>query len=130
MAVMDQQTAVAEGSLLKLPFSTIYEYLQMLRLIAEALKDVGPCSMFYLAAAVSDFYVPWKSMTEHKIESGSGPLDIRLAQVPKMLSVLRSNWAPKAFCISFKVNLSLYSLFFLVLILRNPMMYMQILDSA
>jgi hypothetical protein len=62
MAVMDQQTAVAEGSLLKLPFSTIYEYLQMLRLIAEALKDVGPCSMFYLAAAVSDFYVPWKSM--------------------------------------------------------------------
>ena len=134
-------------------------WLQMLRLIATALKDVGPCSMFYLAAAVSDFYVPWKSMvqyeshvpktmlhnsciwkmffvyiwwnqTEHKIESGSGPLDIRLAQVPKMLSVLRSNWAPKAFCISFKVNLSLYSLFFLVLILRNPMMYMQILDSA
>ncbi|ANM70351.1 phosphopantothenate-cysteine ligase-like protein [Arabidopsis thaliana] len=104
MAVMDQQTAVAEGSLLKLPFSTIYEYLQMLRLIAEALKDVGPCSMFYLAAAVSDFYVPWKSMTEHKIESGSGPLDIRLAQVPKMLSVLRSNWAPKAFCISFKLE--------------------------
>ncbi|ANM70348.1 phosphopantothenate-cysteine ligase-like protein [Arabidopsis thaliana] len=96
--------AVAEGSLLKLPFSTIYEYLQMLRLIAEALKDVGPCSMFYLAAAVSDFYVPWKSMTEHKIESGSGPLDIRLAQVPKMLSVLRSNWAPKAFCISFKLE--------------------------
>ncbi|KAG7607809.1 DNA/pantothenate metabolism flavoprotein C-terminal [Arabidopsis suecica] len=93
-----------QGSLLKLPFSTIYEYLQMLRLIAEALKDVGPCSMFYLAAAVSDFYVPWKSMTEHKIESGSGPLDIRLAQVPKMLSVLRSNWAPKAFCISFKLE--------------------------
>ncbi|OAO90015.1 hypothetical protein AXX17_AT5G01190 [Arabidopsis thaliana] len=76
----------------------------MLRLIATALKDVGPYSMFYLAAAVSDFYVPWKSMTEHKIESGSGPLDIRLAQVPKMLSVLRSNWAPKAFCISFKLE--------------------------
>jgi phosphopantothenate-cysteine ligase len=54
--------AVAEGRLLKLPFSTIYEYLQMLRLIATILKDVGPCSMFYLAAAVSDFYVPWLSM--------------------------------------------------------------------
>ncbi|KAF8096044.1 hypothetical protein N665_0319s0060 [Sinapis alba] len=104
MAVMDQQAAVAEARLLKLPFTTIYEYLQMLRLIATALKDVGPCSMFYLAAAVSDFYVPWKSMTEHKIESGSGPLDIRLAQVPKMLSILRTNWAPKAFCISFKLE--------------------------
>uniref|UniRef100_A0A1J3I2N2 Phosphopantothenate--cysteine ligase 2 n=1 Tax=Noccaea caerulescens TaxID=107243 RepID=A0A1J3I2N2_NOCCA len=103
-AVMDQQTAIAEGRLLKLPFSTIYEYLQMLRLIATGLKDVGPCSMFYLAAAVSDFYVPWNSMTEHKIESGSGPLDIRLAQVPKMLSVLRTIWAPKAFCISFKLE--------------------------
>jgi len=96
--------AIAEDRLLKLPFSTIYEYLQMLRLIANGLKDVGPCSMFYLAAAVSDFYVPWNSMTEHKIESGSGPLDIRLAQVPKMLSVLRTNWAPKAFCISFKLE--------------------------
>ncbi|XP_056858707.1 phosphopantothenate--cysteine ligase 1 isoform X2 [Raphanus sativus] len=96
--------AVAEARLLKLPFTTIYEYLQMLRLIATAMKDVGPCSMFYLAAAVSDFYVPWKSMVEHKIESGSGPLDIRLAQVPKMLSILRTNWAPKAFCISFKLE--------------------------
>ncbi|XP_048602630.1 phosphopantothenate--cysteine ligase 2 isoform X1 [Brassica napus] len=96
--------AVAESRLLKLSFTTIYEYLQMLQLIATALKDVGPCSMFYLAAAVSDFYVPWKSMTEHKIESGSGPLDIRLAQVPKMLSILRANWAPKAFCISFKLE--------------------------
>ncbi|RID72860.1 hypothetical protein BRARA_B00040 [Brassica rapa] len=104
MAVMDQQAAVAESRLLKLPFTTIYEYLQMLQLIATALKDFGPCSMFYLAAAVSDFYVPWKSMTEHKIESGSGPLDIRLAQVPKMLSILRTNWAPKAFCISFKLE--------------------------
>ncbi|XP_019084596.1 PREDICTED: phosphopantothenate--cysteine ligase 2-like isoform X5 [Camelina sativa] len=96
--------SLADGRLLKLPFSTIYEYLQMLRLIATALKDVGSCSMFYLAAAVSDFYVPWESMTEHKIESGSGPLDIRLAQVPKMLSILRSNWAPNAFCISFKLE--------------------------
>ncbi|KAL0728742.1 hypothetical protein Bca4012_024835 [Brassica carinata] len=104
MAVMDQQAAVAEARLLKLPFTTIYEYLQMLRLIATAMKDVGPCSMFYLAAAVSDFYVPWKSMVEHKIESGSGPLDIRLAQVPKMLSVLRTSWASKAFCISFKLE--------------------------
>lgn len=36
-------------------------------------------------------------------------MDIRLAQVPKMLSVLRTIWAPKAFCISFKVK-SLYLL--------------------
>ncbi|KVH98072.1 DNA/pantothenate metabolism flavoprotein, C-terminal [Cynara cardunculus var. scolymus] len=46
---------------------------------------LGPSAMFYLAAAVSDFYVPWESMAMHKIQSSSGPLDMRLAQVPKML---------------------------------------------
>ncbi|EPS68706.1 hypothetical protein M569_06063, partial [Genlisea aurea] len=59
---------------------------------------------FYLAAAVSDFYIPWEAMAVHKIQSSSGPLDMRLAQVAKMLSVLRSGWAPSAFCISFKLE--------------------------
>ena len=49
-----------------------------------------------IASAVS-------SQAVHKIQSSSGPLDMRLAQVPKMLLVLRKDWAPKAFCISFKV---------------------------
>jgi len=30
---------------------------------------------------------------------------MRLAQVPKMLSVLRKDWAPLAFCVSFKVSI-------------------------
>lgn len=41
---------------------------------------------------------------KHKIQSAGGPLDMRLNQVPKMLSVLRKEWAPSAFCISFKVS--------------------------
>ncbi|VFQ84058.1 unnamed protein product [Cuscuta campestris] len=103
-AITEHQAAVAGGSLIKLPFTTIFEYLQMLKLIAELLRSIGPSAMFYLAAAVSDFYVPWESMTVHKIQSGAGPLDMQLAQVPKMLSVLRSEWAPMAFCISFKLE--------------------------
>ncbi|KAL0352323.1 UNVERIFIED_CONTAM: Phosphopantothenate--cysteine ligase 2 [Sesamum calycinum] len=90
------------GTLLKLPFTTIFEYLQILKFIALSMRSLGPNAMFYLAAAVSDFYVPWESMALHKIQSASGPLDIRLAQVPKMLPVLRKDWAPMAFCISFK----------------------------
>ncbi|KAK9929037.1 hypothetical protein M0R45_026147 [Rubus argutus] len=97
--------AVAEGLLLKLPFTTIFEYLQMLQMVVFTIKSIGPHAMFYLAAAVSDFYVPWKSMAEHKIQSGSSPLDMRLVQVPKMLLVLRKDWAPMAFCISFKILL-------------------------
>ncbi|KAK4428486.1 Phosphopantothenate--cysteine ligase 2 [Sesamum alatum] len=92
------------GTLLKLPFTTIFEYLQLLQLLALSMRSLGPNAMFYLAAAVSDFYVPWESMAVHKIQSASGPLDIRLAQVPKMLPVLRKDWAPMAFCISFKLE--------------------------
>ncbi|XP_059630466.1 phosphopantothenate--cysteine ligase 2-like [Cornus florida] len=103
-AISEHHAAVAEGLLLKLPFTTIFEYLQILQLIAISLRSLGPSAMFYLAAAVSDFYVPWESMAEHKIQSGSGPLDMRLVQVPKMLSVLRKEWAPTAFCISFKLE--------------------------
>lgn len=103
-AINDHHAAIAAGHLLKLPFTTIFEYLQMLQMIAISMRDLGPHAMFYLAAAVSDFYVPWKDMAEHKIQSASGPLDMRLVQVPKMLSVLRKEWAPMAFCISFKLE--------------------------
>ncbi|CAH9129196.1 unnamed protein product [Cuscuta epithymum] len=103
-AISEHQAVVAGGSLIKLPFTTIFEYLQMLQLIAVLLRCVGPNAMLYLAAAVSDFYVPWESLRDHKIQSGAGPLDMQLAQVPKMLSLLRSEWAPLAFCISFKLE--------------------------
>lgn len=102
--VRDHHAAVKGRFLLKLPFTTIFEYLQILQLIANSINDFGSHGMFYLAAAVSDFYVPWESMAEHKIQSASGPLDMRLSQVPKMLSVLRNDWAPVAFCISFKLE--------------------------
>lgn len=35
---------------------------QSLRTIAAALRPCGPQAAFYLAAAVSDFYVPWPRM--------------------------------------------------------------------
>ncbi|KAK9128717.1 hypothetical protein Syun_017514 [Stephania yunnanensis] len=103
-ALKGHNSAVEQGQLLKLPFTTTFDYLQMLQLIALSMKSLGPLGSFYLAAAVSDFYVPWESMAEHKIQSTSGPLDLRLAQVPKMLKVIRDEWAPMAFCISFKLE--------------------------
>ncbi|KAF7815575.1 phosphopantothenate--cysteine ligase 2 [Senna tora] len=99
-----QGLAVADGLLLKLPYRTIFEYLQMLQMIAISMSCLGPRAMFYLAAAVSDYYVPWKEMVEHKIQSGSHLLDVKLVLVPKMLLVLRKEWAPLAFCISFKLE--------------------------
>nr|XP_005496700.2 phosphopantothenate--cysteine ligase [Zonotrichia albicollis] len=60
--------------------------------------------MFYLAAAVSDFYIPVSEMPEHKIQSSEGPLQITMKMVPKMLSPLVRDWAPEAFVISFKLE--------------------------
>ncbi|KAJ0085717.1 hypothetical protein Patl1_08452 [Pistacia atlantica] len=126
-AIRDHHAAVAGGFLLKLPFTTIFEYLQvfkiaipgrsflllieylvlyyeqMLQMVAVSLRSLGPLAMFYLAAAVSGLLCSLEKH-EHKIQSGSGPLDMRLVQVPKMLSVLRTEWAPMAFCISFKLE--------------------------
>ncbi|XP_058858239.1 phosphopantothenate--cysteine ligase isoform X2 [Acipenser ruthenus] len=60
--------------------------------------------MFYLAAAVSDFYIPASEMPEHKIQSSNGPLQITMKMVPKILSPLVKDWAPRAFVISFKLE--------------------------
>ncbi|KAL1547036.1 phosphopantothenate--cysteine ligase (ATP) [Salvia divinorum] len=103
-AIINSHVVTSCGTLLKLPFTTIFEYLQNLKLIASSISSIGSRALFYLAAAVSDFYVPWESMAVHKIQSSSGPLDMRLVQVPKMLLMLRRDWAPKAFCISFKLE--------------------------
>lgn len=40
-------------------------------------------AMFYLAAAVSDFYIPASEMPEHKIQSSNGPLQVS-EQIPKI----------------------------------------------
>ncbi|KAL2634562.1 hypothetical protein R1flu_006041 [Riccia fluitans] len=103
-AVRKHYTAVQHGNLLTLPYTTLFEYLQILRIVASKLKKLERHAMFYMAAAVSDFYVPWNKMEEHKIQSGVGPLAMELAQVPKMLPILRKFWAPNAFCVSFKLE--------------------------
>lgn len=43
-------------------FIVFLHYEQMLQMTALSMRSVRSHGMFYLAAAVSDFYVPWKSM--------------------------------------------------------------------
>ncbi|CAL8463214.1 g2748 [Coccomyxa elongata] len=98
--------AAARGVLLRISFESLFEYLQCLRVIAAGLRPCGRLAAFYLAAAVSDFYIPWSQMVEHKIQSadlGDG-LTLKLQKVPKMLGTLRTQWAPDAFLVSFKLE--------------------------
>lgn len=92
------------GTLLKIPFTTLFEYLAYLKVIAELLEPFSRNTMFYLAAAVSDFYIPWSQMAEHKIQSDDGPLNLQLSRVPKMIGLLRKHWAPASFVASFKLE--------------------------
>jgi phosphopantothenate-cysteine ligase len=109
--------------LLFLTFVTVTEYLWELREIAKLMQPLGPRALFYLAAAVSDFFVPQDRMVEHKIQSSDGftqynesdsrkqaartegsSLIIDLDPVPKFLKQLVDVWAPHAIIVSFKLE--------------------------
>jgi len=53
---------ISSKKLLKVPFTSVREYLFLLRDISCALAARGPEVIFYLAAAVSDFYIPISKM--------------------------------------------------------------------
>jgi phosphopantothenate-cysteine ligase len=119
--------------LLLLPFTTISEYLFELRMLAKLMRPLGPNALFYLAAAVSDFFIPRERMAEHKIQSSELPahldnsnavagseiytggletqagnskkLVIGLDPVPKFLHRLVDGWAPDgSMVVSFKLE--------------------------
>lgn len=125
--------AKRKNMLLLLPFVTVTDYLWELRAIARSMKPLGASGLFYLAAAVSDFFIPGEKMAEHKIQAAEeysksntittngeaseippGPslaakmhgkkLVIDLEPVPKFLRHLTEGWAPGCMIIGFKLE--------------------------
>lgn len=112
-----------ERTLLLLPFTTVNQYLWSLKSIGKLLNNKG--CLFYLAAAVSDFFVPYSKLPKHKIQSrdygfdskegeskeansastsSDGKLIVNLDPVPKFLSRLVNSWATHAMIVSFKLE--------------------------
>lgn len=56
------QKVTLSEMLLSVDFTTLSEYLYLLRIAALALKTLHLNAMLYLAAAVSDFYIPKDQM--------------------------------------------------------------------
>jgi phosphopantothenate---cysteine ligase (ATP) len=113
-AVLSHLDAARRGALLCVSYTSVFEYLRYLKEICVVLgSECGENAMVYLAAAVSDFYAPWATLPEHKMQSregkdkdggdGSG-LVIRLEQTPKMLGHVRFRWCPRAFVVAFKLE--------------------------
>ncbi|KAK8813326.1 hypothetical protein WA158_002918 [Blastocystis sp. Blastoise] len=104
MTLLLQKNREYASNLLSLSFTTIVEYLHYLKFLSLSVSSLGPSAMFYLAAAASDYYIPTSLMATHKIQSSDGPLTITLQNVPKCLGLITGTWAPKAYCISFKLE--------------------------
>ena len=120
-ALEGYQQARDEGTLLLVTYETVTDYLLILQAAARALAPFRQNAMFFLACAVSDFYIPATEMAEHKIQSSiehrrkqqqkGGKVEeeeeglvLRLQAVPKCLPLLRHEWAPHAFVVSFKLE--------------------------
>ena len=104
----DRQRAYAEFGFLEIEFTTVYEYLHLLRLVSEKVNVYAEDVIIIHAAAVSDFYIPWPELASHKIQSNaletSGSLFANFSSTPKMLKMCRDMWAPNEFCVSFKLE--------------------------
>jgi len=98
------KTVQAAGTLHTLTFVTVNDYLWLLRAVSRELSLLGRRAMYYLAAAVSDFFLPRQKMSEHKIQSGKGSLLIEMDQVPKILKSMVDEWAREGFVVSFKLE--------------------------
>ncbi|OAD57103.1 Phosphopantothenate--cysteine ligase [Eufriesea mexicana] len=94
---------IITDKLLQLTFTTLSEYLWLLRSACQSLTCLKNKAILYLAAAVSDFYIPSNELAVHKIPSNA-PSTISLQLVPKILAPLVSLWVPEAFVISFKLE--------------------------
>ncbi|VEN38025.1 unnamed protein product [Callosobruchus maculatus] len=98
------QAAQEGGRILYINFTTVQDYFWLLRAACECLGPCGPKAVLYLAAAVSDFYIPSNEMPTHKIQSDGGPPIINLQLVPKLLAPLVNLWVPQAYVVSFKLE--------------------------
>lgn len=110
--LVSYRKAIEANRILLLDFVTLSDYLFKLKSSTRILARLREKAMYYLAAAVSDFFIPSEKMAEHKIQSREGALTLTLDQVPKFLKPLVSAWATQGFIVSFKVttnNTNLYA---------------------
>jgi phosphopantothenate-cysteine ligase len=91
----------SSNRLLTIDYVEVGEYLEKLELLCRVLTPQGRRVLFYLAAAVSDYYIPVPPC--HKMKSDIVDLTLNLTQVPKKLGVIKAA-SPEFFTVSFKLE--------------------------
>lgn len=97
-------SVMAEQRLLEVDFISLFDYFALLEFICRRLGSFGKRALIYLAAAVSDFYIPKSEMSLHKIQSNVAGLTLELKPVPKMVGHLKGTWCPDAYLVTFKLE--------------------------
>ena len=123
-AIQERNKVLQDGRLLTITFKSVEEYLCKLQLCSQSLNDCQSMAILYLAAAVSDFYIPHKFKSKHKIQSkdytneekdgnndggdssttNDGTFTLKLYPVPKIMGLLKTKWCPNAYICSFKLE--------------------------
>lgn len=85
-------------------YETLEEYLGLLYSTAERLRLFGRRSALYLAAAISDFFIPEDKLPTHKIQSKNENLVLTLFPAPKDLHKIKETLNPECFLVSFKLE--------------------------
>ncbi|KRX06219.1 DNA/pantothenate metabolism flavoprotein, C-terminal [Pseudocohnilembus persalinus] len=96
-----------KNHLFEIPFTSLQEYLVYVDKVCELFENIDR-SILYLAAAVSDFYIPKEYLAEHKIQSqqfksGECSFKLEMFNTPKLLGYYK-NKAKNSVLISFKLE--------------------------
>ena len=62
------QRVKAENQLVQMPFTSVSDYIFLLRGCCQVLNEIKQRAIVYLAAAVSDYYTPYAAMADVKCE--------------------------------------------------------------
>jgi phosphopantothenate-cysteine ligase len=106
-ASVEYVAATEKNLLLSVEFISVFDYFALLEFISKQLGVLGKRAVVYLAAAVSDFYMPKSEMPTHKIQSSVGDdhgLVLDLKPVPKLVGRLCADWCPLAYVVTFKLE--------------------------
>lgn len=90
----------SKDRLLNLSFTTVQQYLLLLRLTSQAVSAAKNRGLVILAATVMDFYVP---MHAHDVGTKSkGEFSVNFVRVPNLIKRVRKQWCPQAFLVTLK----------------------------
>jgi phosphopantothenate-cysteine ligase len=69
----EYKRTIANNTLLTLTFVTVNDYLWLLRGVSRELSTMGKAAMYYLAAAVSDFFLPTRKIVRPSLLTVDSP---------------------------------------------------------